>query len=402
MKRPSRKRIILIGAGVLLVVALVLGFLPDPVPVQTAVAQRGPLEVVVEEEGETRVVQRYVVSSPVPAFARRIDLEVGDPVAQGQPLVRLEPPRSPILDPRARAEAASRVQSAGAAVQRAQEQVHAAEAGAQRAVAERDRIERLAAGGSATQQAVEQAVAAAAEAVANVEAARAGLDAARADLTAARAALDIASGTGALTVQEVLRAPAAGRVLAVHRRSEGQVNAGEPLVEVGDTERLEVWSDVRSQDAVRIRPGTRVLLDDWGGDIPLEAVVQRIEPQGFTAVTALGVEEQRVPIVAGVQSDLEVWEEVLGAGYRVLARFVVWESDDVLQVPTSALFRYGEGWAVFVIEGGRAVRRPITVGQQSGLAAQVVDGLEEGERVIVHPSNTIADGVRVDVDDDDG
>jgi HlyD family secretion protein len=400
MKRPTRKQLIMGTVAVLIVVALIFGFLPDPVPVRTEVVERAPLQVVVEEEGETRVRDRYVVSSPVAAFARRVDLEVGDPVAAGQPLVRLESPRAPILDPRSRSEAGARVEAARAAVARATEDARAAEAAARQAIREQERTEALAAAGAVSEQALERAITEATRATAAADAASAAVLAARADQAAAQAAFQAATGNAQLDIEEVLRAPAPGRVLAVHHRSEGLVNPGEPLVEVGDTERLEVWVDLRSQDAVRIRPGMRVQLDDWGGAYPLEATVQRIEPQGFTAVTALGVEEQRVPVIAGVHSDREMWQEVLGAGYRVLARFIVWEDNDVLQVPTSALFRFQDGWAVFVVEDGRAVRRSVTIGQQAGLAAQVLAGVEAGEPVIVHPPNTLDDGARVQVETD--
>jgi HlyD family secretion protein len=395
MTRPNRKQIVLGAVGVLVLAALAYGFLPEPVPVQTATVGRGPLQVVVEEEGETRVRDTYVVTSPVAAFLRRIELEVGDPVAAGQPVARLEPPRSAILDPRSRTEAASRVQAAQAAVAQAQEQVRAAEAASRRAAADRARYRRLAEAGAAPRQQAELAAAEATQAAASLESARAGVAAARAELTAARSAANGRTGNAHLPVQDVLRAPAAGRVLAVHRRSEGQVNPGEPLLEIGDPDRLEVRVDVLSQDAVRIRPGTPVLLDQWGGDTPLRAAVRRVEPQGFTEVSSLGVEEQRTTVVAGLESPPSAWASVLGSGYRVLARFIVWQGDNVLQVPTSALFRSGDGWAVFVVEGGRAVRRSVEVGRQAGLAAQVVSGLREGETVIVHPGNEIEEGARV-------
>lgn len=395
MPRLTRKRIIMIVIGLLVLIAVIYGFLPSPVMVETAEVERGPLQVIVEEEGETQVVDRYVVSSPVAAYARRIDLEVGDVVQQGQPLVRLEPPRSPILDPRSRAEAEARVAAARAGVAQAEEQVRSAEAVARRAADERARAERLAEDESITPQALERAVTEAAQAEANVAAARAAATSAQAELTAAQAALQqVAPGNANLGVQSLLRAPAAGRVLAVHRTSEGHVNAGEPLVEVGDTERLEVHVDVLSQDAVRIASGTRVEIDQWGGGQVLEGMVHRVEPQGFTQVSSLGVEERRVTVVAGLTSPVGQWES-LGSNYRVLARFVVWEGEDVLQVPTSALFRTDDGWGVFVVEGDVARRRDVTVGRQAGLRAQVLSGLEEGDLVIVHPANDIEDGISV-------
>ncbi|HEX9108646.1 MAG TPA: HlyD family efflux transporter periplasmic adaptor subunit, partial [Longimicrobiales bacterium] len=195
-------------------------------------------------------------------------------------------------------------------------------------------------------------------------------------------------------------APAAGRVLAVRRRSEGQVNPGDTLVVVGSTNALEIRADVLSEDAVRIRPGTRVVVDQWGGDAPLEAVVRRVEPQGFTQVSSLGVEEQRVPVVAQLTSPAAAWSGRLGSGYRVLARFVVWSSPSALQLPTSALFRTGSGWAVFVVQDGRARRREVTIGHQTGLSTEILSGVREGEQVIVHPGNEIEDGVRVDATPD--
>jgi HlyD family secretion protein len=164
---------------------------------------------------------------------------------------------------------------------------------------------------------------------------------------------------------------------------------------VGSTQSLEVHADVLSQDAVRIRPGTRALLEQWGGEEPLEAVVTRVEPQGFTSVSSLGVEEQRVRVVARIESPPERWNGGLGAGYQVLARFIVWEGEDVLQVPSAALFRVGDDWAAFVVEGGHAVRRTVRIGQQAGLDTQVIEGLRQSDEVIVHPGNAIDDGVAV-------
>lgn len=173
------------------------------------------------------------------------------------------------------------------------------------------------------------------------------------------------------------------------------MNPGEPILEVGDIRRLQVWTDVLSQDAVRIRTGTRVSIDGWGGDVPLEAVVSRVEPLGVTEVSALGVEEQRVQIVADFVSPPEMWSG-LGTGYRVLSRFVIWEAERVLQIPTGALFRTQDGWSVFTVEQDRAHRKPVTVGRRAGLAAQVLSGLSEGEVVIVHPDTAVEEGVRVE------
>lgn len=373
MIQLTRKRIILAGIAVLVLAAIIFAFLPSPVPVQTGTVSRGPLQVIVEEEGRTEVADRYAVTATVAGFVRRLDVEAGDPVAAGDAIAALEPPRTPVLDPGARAEAAARVR--------------AAEAVALAARTERERLERLTAAGAATPQALEQAVS---------EDRRAA-----ADLEAARAALRRTEGGQSLPVQELLRSPVSGRVLAVHRRSAGTVNPGDTLVVIGDIDHLEVRTDVLSQDAVRIRSGTRVLLEHWGGAAPLDAVVRRVEPQGFTAVSSLGVEEQRVTVIAAIESPAEQWAASLGSGYRVLSRFIVWEESNVLRVPSSALFRVGNEWAVFVVDGGRAVRRRVAIGYEAGLLTQVVDGLAAGETVIVHPGNNVEDGVRVEPRDED-
>jgi HlyD family secretion protein len=382
--RLTRKRALITGGAVLLVAWLVYMFLPDPVPVQTAAVTRGPLQVIVEEEGETRLENRYVITAPVAAYVRRMQLEAGDTVEAGQVVVRLEPPRGDILDPRTGAQVDARIAAARAAVAQA-------EIAYRQATAELERMERLHAAEAATRQALERATTDAARV-------RAELEAARAEMGAAQAARRTAAGAPALPVTDEIRAPASGRVLVVHHPSGGQVMPGEPLLEVGDTEQLHVVAEVLSQDAVRIRPGTPVLLDQWGGDTTLEAVVRQVDPQGFTRVSALGVEERRVRVLADLASPPADYA-ALGPGYRVLARFVLWQSDDVLRVPTAALFRHDDGWAAFVVNGRRANLRPVVVGQQAGLAAQVVDGLAEGETVIVHPGNDVTDGGRVRVED---
>src|SRR5690606_25562339 len=231
---------------------------------------------------------------------------------------------------------------------------------------DRRRMESLYQAGAITQQEAEEARAVAVRA-------QAALDAARANYAAAQAAARATPG-GTSAVPATLRAPVGGRVLAVHRQSEGHVNPGEPLVEIGDTRAIEVRADVLSEDAVRIQPGTRVLIDEWGGDAMLEGVVTRVEPEGITEVSALGVEEQRVPVRAGITTPAGQWAG-LGSGYRVLARFVLWENAAVLQVPTAALFRAGDEWRAFVVEDGRARLRAVRIGQQAGLRTQVLDGL---------------------------
>lgn len=382
MKKPTRKQIILTAAGVLIAALIIYGFLPGAEPVETETVKSAPLQVIVEEEGETYVKDRYTVSSPGAGFLRRIAPEPGDIVEEGAPLAELEPPRSSLLDRRSQAEANARAEAAEASLRQAESQ-------AEQAVNERDRLERLAERGAATRKQTEDAQAEAARAMA-------ARNAAQAELAAARAAADPAGGgNGPVSENQVLRSPVTGRVLTVHRKSEGYVNAGEPLIDVGNTDSLEVRVEVLSQDAVRIAPGMRVMLDQWGGETPLEATVTRVEQQGRVVVSALGVEERRVQVRASIESPQEI-RAGLGSGYRVLAQFVIWEDDDVLQVPTSALFRTEEGWAVFVVEDNHAVRREVEVGRQTGLAAQILEGLDEGDMVIVHPGSGIEDGVQVE------
>lgn len=394
MDRRTRKRLILAGIALLVLIALIYGFWPEAMDVETAVVERGALQVTVEEEGETQVAETYVISSPVAAYARRIELEPGDLVERGQPVVLLEPPRSTIMDPRSQAQAVARVASAEAAVQQARQNVEAAEAAAEEAREERDRIEGLFEEGSATQQQRTRAQTAAEQAEADLESARAAVEAAEAELASARAAAQRNDGSADLSVTDVLYAPVTGQVLAVHRESAGQVNPGEPILEIGNVNDLEVHVDVLSRDAVSITPGTRVLVDQWGGEGVLEATVRRVEPRGFTEVSSLGVEEKRVTVVAGFASEAREWTG-LGAEYRVLARFVVWEGDNILVVPTAALFRTETGWAVYAVEGGEAELRTVDVGRQTGLSAEIVSGLEEGDVVIVHPPNDLTDGARV-------
>lgn len=387
MPTLTRRQISYAVAAVAVVLILVIAFMPRAVPVEAATVTRGPLQVTVEEEGETRLERTHIVTASVPAYARPITLRVGDRVGAGQALVQLEAPRSMIYDPRSQAEAVARVAAARAALAQA-------EAAASQAAADLERQRRLFEAGATTRQALEHAETEARQAAA-------ARNAARAELSASQAALARVSGQATRPVQEVLRSPIAGRVLAVHRESGGPVNPGESLMEIGNTERLEVAVNLLSQDAVRVTPGTRVLLTQWSGVVgaegaaapPIEAQVSHVEPRGFTRVSALGVEEQRVTVVVALPRP----PVGIGPGYRVLARFVIWEGENVLQAPASALFRADTGWAAFVIEDDRARRRNVTAGYQAGLVTQVLGGLEEGETVLVQPGNEIEDGTRVDV-----
>ncbi len=386
----------MLGVAALVAAGLAIGFMPRAVPVDVAEATRAPLAVTVEEEGKTRVRERYLVSAPVAGFVRRSTLKAGDAVAAGQVIAVIEPARSVALDPRSRLQAQAQVNAAQAALAVAQDNARAAAAAAELAQQERARAESLRQSNFISAQALDAARTGETRARAGEAAAQHAVRVARFDLELARAALASASqlrNGGAASRVEV-RAPVAAHVLKLLHESEGAVAAGQPLLEIGDPASLEVEVEVLSTHAVKIAPGSKVVLDRWGGDEAVAGTVRVVEPSGFTKISALGVEEQRVRVIVDFAAPREAWAR-LGDGYRVEARFVLWEGDDVLQLPTSALFRQGEGWAVFAIEGGRARLTPVKIGERAGLRTQLLSGLDAGAKLVSHPDETIRDGVRV-------
>jgi HlyD family secretion protein len=388
-----------IGMGVvvtLVAAGLVLGFMPRAVPVDVATVARAPLTVTVEEEGKTQVRERYLVTAPVAGYVRRIDLKAGDVVEVGQVLAVIEPARSVALDPRSRAQAQAQASAAQATLAVAQQNARAATSAAELAQQERSRVESLRQSGFLSAQALDAARSAETRALAAQQASLNAVRVARFELDMARAAIASAARLQAGGPAELLqvRAPVASRVLKLLHESEGPVTAGQPLLEVGDPESLEVEVEVLSTYAVKIAPGSRVIFDRWGGDKPVQGTVRVVEPSGFTKVSALGVEEQRVRVIVDLTSPREVWQR-LGDGYRVEASFILWEGQDVLQLPTSALFRQGAGWAVFALKGGRATLTPVEIGQRAGLHTQLLSGLDAGAQVITHPDDRLSDGVRV-------
>jgi HlyD family secretion protein len=375
---------------------IVYGFLPKPVAVEDVEVGRGPLRVTIEEEGETRVKDRFVVSAPVVGFLRRIEFEVGDPVKASQVVARLEPLRSDVLDPRSRAEAEAAVSAAAAAVGAAEEQARAAAADAEYAGRNLKRLKNLFEAGVISRDRMDQATSDARRTEAGRLSAEASVKGARSDLERVRSRLRYSPAEGNPEPHGLvdIRTPSKGSVLKIHRESEGVVGAGEALLDIGDTDDIEVRVEVLSEDGVRIRPGSPVLFERWGGEGALPGEVRVVEPAGFTKISSLGVEEQRVLVIADIHQDHEAARR-LGDGYRVEASFIVWEGENVLQVPASALFRKGSDWAVFVVEGDKARLRGIRVGHRTGLAAEIVSGLKEGEKVIAHPEETIEDGTPV-------
>ena len=386
----------------LLVAALVYALRPVPVPADFAPVVRGSLRVTVDEEGETRVRDRFIISAPLNGRVLRIELDPGDPVKARETVLATFLPADPEqLDVRTRAGAEARIKAAQAAVGRSEALRQQAAAELAFAQAQLRRTQRLAEQGIVSQ---EQLDAAELEEHAREEA----LDAAEFAVRNAEYELEVARTSLLQTEQDasnpvegsnnrkpiLIYSPANGVVLRSLRESQAVVPAGEPLLEVGDPADLEIVSDLLSTDAVKIRPGNKILIEEWGGGEPLRGRVRRIEPSGFTKISALGIEEQRVNVIIDFEDSREAWE-ALGDGYRVEVRIIIWEREDVLKIPTSSLFRDGDRWAVFTVAEGKAVRRTIEIGQRNGLEAEVLSGFSEGDLVLVHPSDAISDGVAV-------
>ena len=407
-RRLSRilKRAFLVLLGVAAVVAVVLASLPQRPRVDVVSVRRDDLRVLVEGDGKTRVQDRYVITSPLYGNLARIELEPGDDVQAGDVLARISPLEAPLLDQRSRAELEARVKAAEAARRQAQAAIDRATAAAEFADKEQTRARELAAQGALSAQAVDQTELEARHAIKAVESARFGARVAQHELEMAKAALgryrdprDKRSrgneGQAEEAEQQLLvESPVQGRVLKIMRESEGVVNPGEPLLELGDPSALEIVVDVLTEDAVEIEVGDPVRIDRWGGDDPLRGTVRLIEPQAFTKVSALGVDEQRVNVVVALEDAPEVWKR-LGDAYRVEADITVWEGENVLVVPAGALHRIGRSWGAFVVDAGVVREVEVEIGRRGGLDVEVVEGLQEGDRVIVHPSDAIADGVEV-------
>ncbi|ARU26185.1 efflux RND transporter periplasmic adaptor subunit [Cellvibrio sp. PSBB006] len=393
MVRLNRRNVFLGGIGFLILLALMYGFRSPPVLVDNAIVTRGHFRVMVEEEGRTRLPDRYQVSAPITGYLNRVLLEPGDAVQQGSPLFTINPTPTTPLDARSRAQAEAALASTEAALEAALTQVESEQARAELADTELTRVKRLVAAGHMPVDNLDRAQAEARRADAALRSSRFAAEVARHERDNARATLAIDGGEQSRRPFAVA-APVGGLVLARQRQSEGMVQAGDPILMLGDLASLEVEVDVLSPDAVRLTPGMRVELERWGGEASLPGRVRRIDPAGFTRYSALGVEEQRVWVIVDIDAEREHWA-TLGDGYRVEASFILWEGDDVLQIPASAIFREGNMWALYVIEDGRAQRREIIPGRRSGLMMEIVDGLAEGETAILYPGQDIAAGTRV-------
>ncbi|HVZ64028.1 MAG TPA: efflux RND transporter periplasmic adaptor subunit [Lacunisphaera sp.] len=365
--------------GLVVLVLLALGLRPRPAPVETARAAYGALRATVSEEGKTRIKQRYVVSSPVSGQLHRVPFKPGAVVAACAVLATIEPMAASPLDPRTRALAEARRSSAQAALAKARE----AHVLAQNEV---HRMEQMFAQKTVSPQDLESVRLRETAAARDVIVAEGELRAAIAEL-----AVEGPDKTAALVT---VTAPVAGSILHVYQESERPVAAGTPLLDLGDPADLEVVIELLSRDGAAIAPGTPVEFEQWGGPKPLEGRVRLVEPAAFTKISALGVEEQRVNVVADFTSPREQWQN-LGDNYRVEARVIVWQSERVLKVPVSAVFRRGSGWSAYVVRDGRAVLVPVDAGRSSGTETQVTAGLKEGDEVILYPGDRVADGQRV-------
>lgn len=387
----TRGRLAVVGGIAALLTAALW---PQAIDVEVAPVGRGPLVVTIDEDGETRVHHRFVVSAPIAGRLERVQLHPGDAVVRGQTVVaRLRAEASPLLDDRSRAEAVAAATAARAAVGRARAEEQRATTALDLATTELARESALAESGLTTRQALDQRRAAVVTAQELVNAAAYAAASAGADLDRARARLapsTLDAGPRLVT----LVAPVDGVVLRVVQESETVVQSGAHVLDIGDPTHVEVVADLLTTDAVRVKPGMAVRIDQWGGATEMRGRVERVEPSAFTKVSALGVEEQRVNVIVDLDDDRAAWA-AMGDGFRVDVRIVVWEAPNVLKVPTSALVRTGDSWAVYVADGGRARRQVIEIGQRNTTEAEVLGGLTEGVTVIIHPPEAVRDGVRI-------
>ncbi len=383
--------------GVAVIAAAAVSMLPQPVPVEVREVDRGRVQITIDEDGRTRIRDRYVVSSPVAGRSSRITLRPGDPVTQSAAvLVRIQPAAPALLDARTVAEARARVAANEASAKRAQAALEEAKSLLDLAESTLGRLQKLAQQGSVADTEVDEARANYLRQLAAFRSAKFNQEIAQFELQMAQAALEVTvdeSENGSPPFDLV--SPITGQVLRVMQESATFVQPGTPLLEIGNPQDLEIEIDVLSSDAVKIQPGQPVILEHWGGDRPLNGKVRRVEPAAFTKISALGVEEQRVFVLADFDEPGEMTAR-LGDGYRVEARIVIWQNDNVVRVPTSALFRHGDDWCVFAIDEQQLARRiAVQIGHRNDQVAEVLSGLEPGQSVIAHPGDKIDEGTRV-------
>ena len=387
-KNPLRRRILLaaIALGVAAIAWLLLR--PTPILVDVAKVVRGTMRVTVDEDGETRAHDRFVIAAPIPGRMLRVDLEEGDTVQKNQIVALMEPLP---LNQQQREEVLGRVAAAEAAKRQADARTEHAREDYEQSRRDRERAEQLGREKVISAQALEQARNAEVTSGEELRAARFSALSADSEVKVARAGL-VGIGDGAPGHKVIsLRSPAAGSVLRIVEKSERVVQAGAPVVVLGDPGKIEIVTDVLTTDAVNIKPGAPAFLDGWGGDRLLRARVRLVEPAGFTKISALGVEEKRVNVIA----DFVDTPDGLRDGYRVETHIVTWENADVLKIPGSATFRDRDGWSVFIVDQGRARRRTIQIGHRNQTEAEILSGVAVGQEVVLHPSNQLREGDRI-------
>ncbi len=395
----NRKRLLLWTViSVIVVFGLLSAFRPQALPVDVVVVTPGAMVLTVGDEGETRVVDKFVVSAPITGRLRRIEAEPGDAVIAGDTLLaEIEPTESDLLDPRSEAEARAELSAASSAESLARAELEKAEAELQFAESELVRARELAENGTIAERDLEASERAFRTSRAAMGVAQANMQVRRYELERVRALLmspqEMESHREACECVSI-DSPVDGRVLRVLRESEGFVGAGDGLIEIGNPDRLEIVVDLLSIDAVKVSAGDKAFIRNWGGEDALMARVSRVEPFGFTKISALGIEEQRVNVILDIVSPREDWIR-LGHGYQVDVEVVLWEAEDVVKVPLTSLFRDADRWALFVVEDGEAVRRTVEVGFRTSSEAQILAGVAEGESVVVYPGEGVDDGARV-------
>jgi HlyD family secretion protein len=381
-----------LGSGILALVGW--GLKPKPIEIETGVVARGPLTVRVSEEAKTRIRNRYVVAAPVAGKMRRVPLKPGDEVKAGETLLTaIEPMATPLLDPRARVQAEAVVSMKEAARKQAVQGLDAQQAALKMAEADRDRVRAVQRAGTVSETDRDRAEGDASIKASEVRASQFALQVLDYEIAQARAALERPDASTADNLVEV-KSPVSGRVLKVMQESETVVSPGQAILEVGDPADLEIEAEILSRDAVTIHAGDSVSIEQWGGDSPLKGRVRRVEPAGFTKISALGVEEQRVIVLSDlIEPPAEA--KSLGDRYRVEVRVAVWHSDDVPVIPSGALFREGNAWKTFLYQNGTAKLVSVEAGHSDGRLTEVLSGLSPGDEVLLHPPDTVKAGSSV-------
>ena len=401
-KRPSRRglarKIILWGLALGVLALIIYGLKPRPIQVELAEVRRGPLTVHVMEEGKTRIRNRYVVAAPVTGAMRRVALKAGDAVTAGETVLTvIEPGIAPLMDARSQAQAEARIASAEAALSQAGQMLEMTRTAARFAQTNWERVRDKATAASISANDRDNIEREALMREREVRAQEFALQVAKFELEQAKAAL-IQMNTPGSTGQPVeVKSPVSGRVLRVEQESAMIIAAGTPILEVGDPADLEIEAEILSRDAVNIRPGAPVTVEQWGGPEPLKGTVRLVEPAAFTKVSALGVEEQRVIVLCDLDPAADDGAKALGDRYRVEVRVAVWHEEDVLQAPAGGLFREGSAWKTFLLDPATSKARnvPVEVGRPDGKWTQVLSGLQAGDRVLLHPPDSVADGTDV-------